>query len=67
MANPTTAAGDNGVSGAVRGISGGSTAIRASVARTANGSGASAVFSETPNLRFAYHPVECDAPAISRA
>jgi len=66
MANQTTAAGDNGVSGAVRGISGGTTAIRSSVARTANGSGASAVFSETPNLRFAYHPVECDEPARSR-
>ena len=67
MANQSTAAGDNGVSGAVRGISSGTTAIRNSVARTANGSGASAVYSETPNLRFAYHPVECDAPARSRA
>jgi len=67
MANPTTAAGDNGVSGATTGISGGNTAIRNSVAITAKGGTASTVYSETKNLRFAYHPVECDAPARSRA
>ena len=71
MANPTSAAGDNGVSGATEGVSGGNTALRNSVAKTAKGYGsavaASTVYSETKNLRFAYHPVECDAPARSRA
>jgi hypothetical protein len=71
MANPTTAAGDNGVSGASAGVSGGNTALRNSVAKTAKGFGsavaASTVYSETKNLRFAYHPVECDSPARSRA
>ena len=67
MANPTSAAGDNGVSGATEGVSGGDTALRNSVAITANGGSASSVYSETKNLRFAYHPVECDAPARSRA
>jgi hypothetical protein len=71
MANPTTAAGDNGVSGATEGVSGGNTALRNSVAKTAKGFGsavaASTVYSETKNLRFAYHPVECDSPARSRA
>lgn len=70
MANPATAAGDNGVSGATTGISGGDTAIRASVAKTQKGYGsavaASTVYSETKNLRFAYSGVECDAPAINR-
>ena len=49
---------------------GGDTAIRKSVAKTQKGYGsavsASAVYSETKNLRFAYHPVEADAPAIDR-
>ena len=71
MANPTSAAGDNGVSGATSGISGGNTAIRNSVAKTQFGYGsavsASGVYSETKNLRFAYHPVEADSPARSRA
>ena len=71
MANPTTAAGDNGVSGATEGVSGGSTALRASVAKTQKGYGsavtASTVKSETKNLRFAYHQSECDSPAVSRA
>jgi len=71
MANPASAAGNNGVSGAVTGISGGNTAIRASVAKTRLGYGspveASGVYSETKNLRFAYSGVECDAPAIDRA
>lgn len=67
MANPTTAAGDNGVSGATEGVSGGNTALRNSVAITAKGGSASTVYSETKNLRFAYHPVECDSPARSRA
>ena len=66
MANQTSAAGDNGVSGSTEGVSGGDTALRSSVARTANGSVASTVYSETKNLRFAYHPVEADAPARSR-
>ena len=71
MANLATAAGNNGVSGATTGISGGNTAIRKSVAKTQRGYGsavaASGVYSETKNLRFAYPGVECDAPAISRA
>lgn len=71
MANLATAAGNNGVSGATTGISGGNTAIRKSVAKTQRGYGnavaASGVYSETKNLRFAYPGVECDAPTISRA
>jgi hypothetical protein len=71
MANPTTAAGDNGVSGATAGVSGGNTAIRTSVAKTQRGYGsavsASTVTSETKNLRFAYHTSECDSPAIDRS
>ena len=71
MANPASPAGDNGVSGSTAGISGGDTAIRKSVAKTAKGYGsavaASAVYSETPSLRFAYSGVECDAPAIDRS
>jgi len=71
MANPAVAAGDNGVSGATTGVSGGDTACRTSVARTQRGFGsavaASTVYSETKNLRFAYEGVECDAPARSRA
>ena len=71
MANPTTAAGDNGVSGATEGVSGGDTALRTSVAKTAKGYGsavaASSVYSETKNLRFAYHPVECDSPVRDRS
>jgi len=71
MANLTTAAGDNGVSGSTTGVSGGDTALRNSVAKTQKGYGsavsASGVYSETLNLRFAYHPVECDSPVRSRA
>jgi hypothetical protein len=71
MANPSTAAGDNGVSGATSGISGGDTAMRNSVAKTQRGYGsavaASSVYSETKNLRFAYHEVECDSPARDRS
>ena len=67
MANPTTAAGDNGVSGATAAT----TAQRNSVAKTAKGYGsavaASGVYSETMNLRFAYHQSECDSPARTRA
>tara|TARA_B100000073_G_scaffold126230_1_gene103261 strand:+ start:2394 stop:2609 length:216 start_codon:yes stop_codon:yes gene_type:complete len=70
MANPTSAAGDNGVSGATTGVSGGNTAMRNSVAKTEKGYGsavsASDVYSETKNLRFAYHTVECDSPARTR-
>ena len=67
MANLTTPAGDNGVSGATSTT----TALRKSVAKTAKGFGsavaASSVYSETPNLRFAYPIVEADAPAQTRA
>jgi len=70
MANPTTAVGDNGISGSTTGISGGSTAMRNSVAKTEKGYGsavaASTVYSETMNLRFAYHRSECDSPARDR-
>ena len=71
MANRTSDSYDNGINGATTGISGGTTAVRKSVAKTQKGYGsavsASAVYSETKNLRFAYHPVEADAPAQSRA
>ena len=68
MANPATAAGNNGVSGATSGISGGNTAVRKSIAQTEGGSySQSDVYSETKNLRFAYTGVECDAPAQSRS
>ena len=71
MANPTTAVGDNGVSGATEGVSGGDTALRNSVAKTQRGYGsavaASGVYSETKNLRFAYHESECDSPARDRS
>ena len=71
MANLATAAGDNGVSGATTGVSGGNTAIRTSVAKTSKGYGSavadSTVTSETRNLRFAYSGVECDSPAIDRS
>ena len=67
MANLATAAGDNGVSGATATT----TAQRTSVAKTRRGFGsavtASAVYSDTKNLRFAYSGVECDAPARTRA
>ncbi|MBI51723.1 MAG: hypothetical protein CL779_00695 [Chloroflexi bacterium] len=71
MANPTDAAGDNGVSGSTSGISGGDTAIRKSVAGTQGGTySRSDVYSETMNLRFAYHngtSVECDTPTMNRS
>ena len=68
MANPATSAGNNGVSGSTKGISGGNTAVRKSVSQTEGGTySASDVYSETTNLRFAYTGVECDAPAQSRA
>lgn len=71
MANPTSAAGDNGVSGSTSGVSGGDTAIRTSVAQTQKGFGsavsASTVYSETKNLRFTYHQVEADSPARDRS
>ena len=87
MANPTTAAGDNGVASAttpgdlplatVTGTLAGSdfsatetTALRHSVARTQKGFGsavaASEVYSETQDMRFAYHEVEADSPAVTR-
>ena len=70
MANPTTAVGENGVSGATEGVSGGNTALRTSVAKTQKGFGSavapSGVYSETKNLRFAYHQSECDSPARDR-
>ena len=71
MANASTAAGNNGVSGSTSGISGGDTAIRNSVAKTQKGYGsavaASAVYSETKSLRFAYAGQECDSPARDRS
>ena len=71
MANSASASYGGGVRGSTTGVSGGDTAIRKSVAKTQKGYGsavsASAVYSETKNLRFAYHPVEADAPAQSRA
>jgi len=46
------------------------TAIRHSVARTQKGFGsavaASEVYSETQDMRFAYHQVEADSPAVTR-
>ena len=62
-----------GMTGSISGgnlSSGETTAVRASVAKTAKGYGstvdASDVVSVTQGLRFAYHQVECDAPAITR-
>ena len=68
MANLATSAGNNGVSGAVDAVSGGSSAIRTSVSQTEGGSYVTSdVQSVTKNLRFAYTGVECDSPAVSRA
>ncbi len=68
MANAATSAGNNGVSGAVDTVSGGSSAIRTSVSQTEGGTySTSDVQSVTKNLRFAYTGVECDSPAVSRA
>jgi len=68
MANLATSAGNNGVSGAVDTVSGGSSAIRTSVSQTEGGSYVTSdVQSVTKNLRFAYTGVECDSPAVSRA
>ena len=74
MANLATQAGNNGVSGAVDDLSGGSSAIRTSVSQTEGGAWDSAspsdVQSVTKNLRFAYYTstLECDSPStISRA
>ena len=68
MANLATSAGNNGVSGAVDTVSGGSSAIRTSVSQTEGGSYVTSdVQSVTKNLRFAYTGVECDSPVVSRA
>lgn len=72
MANAVVQAGDNGVSGTGRATSGGSAALRKSVAQTQKGFGsavsASNVFSVTDNLRFAYsNGQDADAPVTSRA
>ena len=71
MANLATSAGNNGVSGAVDTVSGGSSAIRTSVSQTEGGSYVTSdVQSVTKNLRFAYYTstLECDSPStISRA
>jgi len=59
-----------GYSGSTKGISGGNTAIRKSVAGTQGGTySQSAVYSETTNLPFAYGGagVECDSPAQDRS
>ena len=69
MANLATQAGNNGVSGAVDDLSGGSSAIRTSVSQTEGGSYVTSdVQSVTKNLRFAYYTttLECDSPAVSR-
>lgn len=85
MANPTVAAGDNGVAGSVTSLPGATvtgslaggdfsatetTALRHSVAKTQHGFGsavpASEVYSETQNMRFTYHQVEADSPAVTR-
>jgi len=67
MANLATSAGNNGVSGAVDTVSGGSSAIRTSVSQTEGGSYVTSdVQSVTKNLRFAYTGVESDSPATSR-
>ena len=69
MANLATQAGNNGVSGAVDDLSGGSSAIRTSVSQTEGGTySTSDVQSVTKNLRFAYYTttLECDSPAVSR-
>ena len=63
-ANPATAAGNNGVSGATAGTQ----AWRKSVAGTQGGTySQSAVYSETTCLPFAYSGVECDSPAQDRS
>jgi hypothetical protein len=63
MANPASAAGNNGVSGKTSTTK----AWRKSVAGTQGGTySRSAVKSETQNLRFAYAGVECDTPTVSR-
>ena len=68
MANAATSAGNNGVSGKVDDVSGGSSAIRTSVSQTEGGTySTSDVQSVTKNLRFAYTGVESDSPAVSRA
>ena len=70
MANLATQAGNNGVSGAVDDLSGGSSAIRTSVSQTEGGPYVTSdVQSVTKNLRFAYYTttLECDSPAVSRA
>jgi len=72
MANPVSAAGDNGVAGNNFAVSGGDAAIRASVARSQSGYGsavaASSVSSFTKSLRFAYgNGQEADAPAVDRS
>ena len=81
MANLTVAAGDNGVAGTEAELIGATisgslagadfqasctAAIRHSVAQTANGSGASEVYSITQGFRTAYVGVEADSPAVTR-
>ena len=59
-----------GYSGSSKGISGGNTAIRKSVAGTQGGTySRSAVYSETTALPFAYGgaSVECDSPVHDRS
>ena len=57
-----------GYSSSTKGISGGNTALRKSVAGTQGGTySQSAVYSETTGLPFAYSGVECDSPAQDRS
>ena len=67
MANPTTAAGDNGVSGATEGVSGGDTALRNSVAITAKGGSAVLLLLSIAKLRTcALHTTKWNVIAPAR-
>ena len=63
---PSTATGSYGTAYSDNGnrAVAGKAAVRRAVARTASGSNASTVYSETQGLRFAYAGVEADSPAL---
>jgi hypothetical protein len=66
MANLTSAAGDNGASGATTGVSGGNTAILLLCYNPQGFSAvAASVYSEL-RIFVLRHPVECDSPVRSR-